>query len=86
MTERMFLVEAPGWPAASLGDEVEVPGAEGRHAVAVVRIRVGETVLLGGAGRRALATVTHTDRASFRARLDTLEDDAATVGVELTSP
>ncbi len=33
---------------------------EGRHAVAVVKLRPGETVLLGGGGRRAQATVTHT--------------------------
>ena len=75
MTDRMFLVEADGWLAASAGDEVEVSGAEGRHAVAVVKVRPGETVLLGGGGRRAEATVTHTAREAFSARLDSLTDE-----------
>jgi 16S rRNA (uracil1498-N3)-methyltransferase len=75
MTDRMFLVEADGWLVASAGDEVEVSGAEGRHAVAVVKVQPGETVLLGGAGRRAEATVTHTARAAFTARLDSFTDE-----------
>ena len=75
MTDRMFLVEADGWLEASAGDEVEVSGAEGRHAVAVVKVRPGETVLLGGGGRRAEATVTHTAREAFSARLDALIDE-----------
>ena len=75
MTDRMFLVEADGWLAASAGDEVEVSGTEGRHAVAVVKVRPGETVLLGGVGRRAEATVTHTSRDAFTARLDSLTDE-----------
>jgi len=69
MTDRMFLLAGPGWTTADVGDEVEVTGPEGRHAVGVVRIRVGETVLLGGEGRRADAVVTHTDRDTFTARL-----------------
>ena len=71
----MFLVEADDWLTASAGDEVEVSGAEGRHAVAVVKVRPGETVLLGGGGRRAGATVTHTTRDAFTARLDSLTDE-----------
>ena len=39
MTDRMFLVGRPRWLAASAGDEVEVSGAEGRHAVTVVEVR-----------------------------------------------
>lgn len=75
MTDRMFLVDADGWSAAAVGDEVAVSGAEGRHAVAVVRLRVGETVLLGGSGRRAEATVTHIGRDTFSARLDAVVDE-----------
>lgn len=75
MTDRMFLVDAADWLALAVGDEVEVTGAEGRHAVAVVRLRPGETVLLGGGGRRAEATVTHTGRDTFAARLDSLVDE-----------
>jgi 16S rRNA (uracil1498-N3)-methyltransferase len=75
MTDRMFLVGADGWLSAAVGDEVEVSGPEGRHAVAVVRIRVGETVLLGGSGRRAEAMVTHTSRDAFSARLEAVVDE-----------
>ena len=75
MTDRMFLVDAAGWPSAVVGDEVEVTGPEGRHAVTVVRVHAGETVLLGGRGRRAEATVTHTGRDAFSARLDTVGDE-----------
>ena len=75
MTDRMFLLAGPGWMAASAGDEVEVTGPEGRHAVGVVRIRAGETVLLGGEGRRAEAVVTHTERDTFAARLVGVTDE-----------
>ena len=75
MTDRMYLVDGAGWPSAVAGDEVEVAGAEGRHAVTVVRVRVGETVLLGGGGRRASATVTHTGRETFSARLEAVDDE-----------
>lgn len=76
----MFLlddVSDPGWLRAQVGDDVEVTGAEGRHAVTVVRIRAGETVLLGGAGRRAEAVVTHTGRDTFSARLVSLTSESA---------
>jgi 16S rRNA (uracil1498-N3)-methyltransferase len=75
MTDRMFLVDAEGWLSAAVGDEVELSGPEGRHAVAVVRLRGGETVLLGGRGRRAEATVTHTGVGAFTARLDSVVDE-----------
>jgi 16S rRNA (uracil1498-N3)-methyltransferase len=75
MTERMFLVEGERWLAASVGDDIEVSGTEARHAVTVVRVRPAEKVLLGGHGRRAEATVTHTGPNTFRARLDTLVDE-----------
>ena len=75
MTHRMFLVDDPAWPLAVAGDEIRVAGAEGRHAVAVVRVRVGETLLLGGAGRRAEAVVTHTERDAFTARLGDVADE-----------
>ena len=75
MTDRMFLLAGAPWAATHPGDEVEVSGPEGRHAVAVVRIRVGETVLLGGEGRRAEAVVTHTSRDAFTARLVGVTDE-----------
>src|SRR6476661_547023 len=75
MTDRMFLVDGADWPSASAGDEIKVSGAEGRHAVTVVRVRAGETVLLGGRGRRAEATVTQTGRDAFSARLGRVVDE-----------
>jgi 16S rRNA (uracil1498-N3)-methyltransferase len=75
MTERMFLVDGDGWLAASAGDDIEVAGAEGRHAVTVVRVHSGETILLGGGGRRAQAMVTHTGRTAFTARLESVMDE-----------
>src|SRR4051794_30352354 len=77
MTHRMFLVDAGGWLTAAAGDEVQVTGAEGRHAVGVVRVRPGETVLLGGSGRRAEATVTRTGKDGFAARLEAVHDEPA---------
>lgn len=60
---------APDLEAAS-GAEVELDGAEGRHAVVVRRIRVGERVVLtDGAGTRALTEVTATDKTGLRARV-----------------
>jgi 16S rRNA (uracil1498-N3)-methyltransferase len=77
MTGRLFLVDAPGWPTAAVGDEVEVGGAEGRHAVAVVRVQVGDHVLLGGSGRRAEAVVTGISGHRFSARLVSVGDEPA---------
>jgi 16S rRNA (uracil1498-N3)-methyltransferase len=71
----MFLLDSAAWTSAAVGDEVEVSGPEGRHAVDVVRLRAGETVLLGGGGRRAEATVTHTGKSAFSARLETVVDE-----------
>jgi 16S rRNA (uracil1498-N3)-methyltransferase len=71
----MFILDSPAWASAAAGDVVEVGGAEGQHAVTVVRLRPGETVLLGGGGRRAEATVTHTGKSAFAARLETVVDE-----------
>jgi 16S rRNA (uracil1498-N3)-methyltransferase len=71
----MFILDSPAWASAAAGDVVEVGGAEGQHAVTVVRLRPGETVLLGGGGRRAEATVTHTGKSAFSARLETVVDE-----------
>ena len=75
VTARMFILDSPAWASAAAGDVVEVGGAEGQHAVTVVRLRPGETVLLGGGGRRAEATVTHTGKSAFAARLETVVDE-----------
>jgi 16S rRNA (uracil1498-N3)-methyltransferase len=71
----MFLLDGPVWAAASVGSEIEVGGSEGRHAVTVVRLRPGESVQLGGGGRRASAVVTQTGRDAFVARVLTVHEE-----------
>lgn len=61
----------PGVAGASAGDEVELSGDEGRHAVVVRRVRVGERIALtDGAGTSAECTVTSTARAGLVATVD----------------
>lgn len=70
MTGRMFLLTPSEWGAAGVGDTVHVTGPEGRHAVGVVRVRVGDELLVSdGAGRRASVVVTDVDRAQLSARI-----------------
>jgi 16S rRNA (uracil1498-N3)-methyltransferase len=53
------------------GDTVEVSGDEGRHAVVVRRVRVGEQVMLtDGAGIAATVSVLETARSSMTARVE----------------
>ncbi|MBB1500518.1 16S rRNA (uracil(1498)-N(3))-methyltransferase [Propioniciclava sp. MC1683] len=74
MTEALFLADLH---SPQVGDTVTVDGDEGRHAAAVRRIRVGETIMVAdGAGTGVRGEVTATDRASV-----TLE-----VAEVLTSP
>jgi 16S rRNA (uracil1498-N3)-methyltransferase len=55
------------------GDTVELAGDEGRHAVVVKRIRVGEQVALtDGAGTTATVTVTVAAGSSLTASVDTV--------------
>jgi 16S rRNA (uracil1498-N3)-methyltransferase len=57
MTAALFLIEQAAAARAGVGDLVELSGPEGRHAVAVKRLEVGERIALGdGAG-----TVLHAD-------------------------
>jgi 16S rRNA (uracil1498-N3)-methyltransferase len=63
----LFLAEATDVALADIGDVIALGGSEGRHAVAVKRISVGERIDLGdGAG-----TVLHTQVESVTGR-DTL--------------
>ena len=58
-------------PGTSVGDHVTLDGDEGRHAVVVKRIRVGEQVALtDGAGTTAAVTVIETGKASFTGLVD----------------
>lgn len=57
MTAALFLIEPGVAAGAAVGDLVELSGSEGRHAVAVRRLEVGERLDLGdGAG-----TVLHAE-------------------------
>ncbi|MET1034862.1 MAG: 16S rRNA (uracil(1498)-N(3))-methyltransferase [Arthrobacter sp.] len=78
MSNQAFLTLPETLAEAAPGDTVELDGPEGRHAVAVKRIRVGEAVdLLDGDGRRAVCVVTETDKASLRARIERIDVEPA---------
>ncbi len=58
MTAPLFLIEPAVAAAAGVGDVVELSGPEGRHAVAVKRLAVGERIdLADGAGTLLHAVV-----------------------------
>ncbi|MDO5534856.1 MAG: 16S rRNA (uracil(1498)-N(3))-methyltransferase [Propionibacteriaceae bacterium] len=62
MTEALFLADLH---TPQVGDTVTVGGDEGRHAAAVRRIRVGETILVAdGAGTGVRGEVVAVDKAS----------------------
>ena len=66
MTLPVHLV--PSLTGVGVGDEVEVTGDEAHHAVAVRRLRVGESVVLtDGAGTAATADVSSTGKRVFAA-------------------
>lgn len=71
MTAALFLIEPEVAAGAGVGDLVELDGPEGRHAVAVKRLGVGEHVDLGdGAGTVLHAVVEAlTGRDSLVARV-----------------
>lgn len=74
MTERLFLVTPEAWGDAEEGDVVRVTGSEARHAVQVVRLGVGERVLVSdGAGRRSLGEIVSAQPTELVVRLGTLE-------------
>jgi 16S rRNA (uracil1498-N3)-methyltransferase len=75
----LYLVES--LDGVTVGDSVALDGAEGRHAVTVSRVRVGETLRLGdGRGTVVLGSVESVGR-------DVLELSVASVVVdELPSP
>ena len=68
MTAPLFLVSPGSLAGLQPGSEVTVQGAEAHHAVAVMRVRIGEQVFVcDGAGTRALADVTGVDRHTVHA-------------------
>ncbi len=63
----------PGVAALSPGDPVGLDGPEGRHAVAVKRARVGESLsLTDGQGCTAVVTVSGTGSSSLTATVDSV--------------
>lgn len=72
MTEALFLADLN---RVQVGAEFTLGGEEGRHAAAVRRIRVGETILVSdGAGRAVRGPVTATEKGSVTLRVDELID------------
>lgn len=60
------------------GERVTLSGEEGRHAVTVRRLRVGERLeLVDGHGMRALATVTSTAKATLEAEVHEVSEEPA---------
>lgn len=63
MTDALFLAELDD---PRVGDEIALTGDEGRHAVAVRRIKAGETILLAdGVGTAVRGPVLAVDKASL---------------------
>lgn len=68
MTEALFLAPLD---SPQVGDEVELSGDEGRHAVAVRRIRVDEYILLAdGSGTAVRGPVIKTKKSSLTIKVE----------------
>lgn len=68
MTEALFLAELDD---PQLGDEIALTGDEGRHAVVVRRIAIGEVILLAdGAGAAVRGPVLSADKAGLTMRVE----------------
>lgn len=78
MTARLFLVPPGALDALDPHALVVLDGPQGRHAATVVRLRIGDRVLLGdGAGRRTDAQVVATGRHTVTVRVDGVESRPA---------
>lgn len=69
MSPPVFLIDPDRAAEARVGGEVVLDGPEGRHAVAVQRVRAGETIeCVDGSGRRitgSVATVQQSGAATI---------------------
>ena len=76
MTAPVFVLEPDELAHASVGGLVRVAGPEGRHAVAVRRLGVGERVdIVDGLGRRVDGEVVRVlDKQSLEVRVDAVTD------------
>lgn len=78
MSANLFLADPGSLDGLEPGAVVEVGGAEGHHAVSVVRLALGESVYVGdGDGTRALAEVVGVERSLLRARVVSVETEPA---------
>lgn len=76
MTHQLFLVPVEALAAAGPGSTLLLDGDEGRHAAAVVRIRVGERYFVAdGSGRRALLEAESVERGSVLGRVVEVADE-----------
>jgi 16S rRNA (uracil1498-N3)-methyltransferase len=78
VTPPVFVVPPADLAHAQVGGTVRISGAEGRHAVAVRRMTVGESLsLVDGEGRRVGAEVSAVvDRSSLDAMVTAVADEA----------
>ncbi|MDH2415497.1 16S rRNA (uracil(1498)-N(3))-methyltransferase [Nocardioides sp. CER19] len=68
----------PSLTGASAGAEVTVDGDEAHHAVAVRRLRVGESVVLtDGAGQSVVGSVSSTGKRVFSVTVESVSSDPA---------
>jgi 16S rRNA (uracil1498-N3)-methyltransferase len=78
VTHQLFLGEPSTVAQASVGGSLLLDGEEGRHAGAVVRLRLGERYFVAdGAGRRVLLEATDVDRSWVRGTVLEVTDEPA---------
>jgi 16S rRNA (uracil1498-N3)-methyltransferase len=76
MTNPVFFVPVAVLSQVVAGGHVVVSGDEGRHGVAVRRLRAGESVdVVDGAGRRVTGTVSATDAREFTVSVVSITDE-----------
>ena len=77
MSAPVFLIDPDRAQGVQPGSIVELDGPEGRHAVAVQRLRSGEAIeLVDGFGRRLTGTVEKTTKDACSVAVDTVDDEA----------
>jgi 16S rRNA (uracil1498-N3)-methyltransferase len=70
----LYLVGPGALDGVTVGGQVALDGAEGRHAVSVARVRVGETLRIGdGRGTVVLGTVTSVDRDALALQVESVD-------------
>ncbi|MGA4669666.1 16S rRNA (uracil(1498)-N(3))-methyltransferase [Propionibacteriaceae bacterium Y1923] len=78
MTDALYLGEPDQVARAGVGDSFTLSGDEGRHAVAVKRTRVGESILVSdGQGRMLRVQVEAVDQKTLTGQVLAVEEDPA---------